>query len=90
VGRVSQGSATAFEPRLTPALLRSEKMVLHPTTLIRPTATFSRSRGRRTTERRGRVLFGGRFDSLAPAHSALAGLWLRPMELPLLLSVSND
>jgi hypothetical protein len=28
-------------------------------------------------------------DSLAPARSALAGLWLRPMELPLLPSVSH-
>ena len=29
-------------------------------------------------------------DSLAPARSALAGLWLRAMELPLLPSVSHD
>ena len=28
-------------------------------------------------------------DSFAPARSALAGLWLRPMELPLLPSVSH-
>ena len=31
-----------------------------------------------------------KFDSLAPARSALAGLWLRPMEFPLLPSVSHD
>ena len=31
-----------------------------------------------------------KFDSLAPARSALAGLWLCPMELPLLPSVSHD
>ncbi len=30
------------------------------------------------------------FDSLAAARSALAGLWLRPMELPLLLLVSRN
>ena len=29
-------------------------------------------------------------DSLAPARSALAGLWLRRMEPSLLLSVSHD
>ena len=57
-------------------------MMGNPAIRLRPTSTrhdapFSRVRP-------------GVVDSLAPTRSALAGLRLRPMELPLLPSVSHD